>query len=449
MGKLLAVIKREYLERVRNKWFVIVTVFGPVFFAVIMILPAVLSVRGMRNARVADMRIVDATGAGLGARVAQRLTQPPANAGTTGAATAAPAAPKVTVDTVAIADLAQAESLLVADVIAERLTGYLIVDSATMARGAARYAGRNASSVGENEAVEGALRSALLGLRLETAGIDAAAADTITRLRVRLETERITDSGKSGSGVAGMIFGLVIAMMLYMSIILYGQAILRGVLEEKTTRVAEVILASVKPDILLAGKVIGVGAVGLTQFAVWIASGMFFWGERMKIIGAVGGSAAATAAASGAAPMSFAFPTIEPYVIVALLLFFLLGYTLYASLFAAVGAMVSTQEEANQAVQPVMMLLIFSVIFMQPVMLNPTGRLSEVMSLIPFSAPIIMPLRMTATPVPPLQIALSLAGVALAALGAIWVSARIYRVGLLMYGKRPSMRELLRWVRQS
>ncbi len=169
----------------------------------------------------------------------------------------------------------------------------------------------------------------------------------------------------------------------------------------------------------------------------------------MKIIGAVGGSAAATAAASGAAPMSFAFPTIEPYVIVALLLFFLLGYTLYASLFAAVGAMVSTQEEANQAVQPVMMLLIFSVIFMQPVMLNPTGRLSEVMSLIPFSAPIIMPLRMTATPVPPLQIALSLAGVALAALGAIWVSARIYRVGLLMYGKRPSMRELLRWVRQS
>ena len=449
MGKLFAVIRREYLERVRNKWFVIVTVFGPVFFAVVMILPAYLSVRGMRDAKVADVRVVDATGTGLGARVAQRIAEPRRGATAPAAAPAtAPAAPArvVRVDTVSAAGLAAAESTLVLDVIANRLSGYLILDSATVGSGRARYAGRNASSVGENEQLENAVRSALLGLRLETAGVAAAAADSITRLRVNLDAERITDSGKGGSGLGGAIFGFVIAFTLYIAIILYGQQILRGVLEEKTTRVAEVILASVKPDILLAGKVIGVGAVGLTQFGIWIASAIFFWSERTRLIGAIAGP---SAAAAGAAPTGFAFPTIEPFTIVALLLFFLLGYTFYAALFAAVGAMVGTQEEASQAVQPVMMLLIFSIIFVQPVMTNPTGRLAEVMSMIPFSAPIIMPMRMTATPVPVLTVLASLAGVALAALAAIWLAARIYRVGLLMYGKRPTLRELLRWVRQS
>lgn len=446
MGKLFAVIRREYLERVRNKWFVIVTVFGPVFFAAIMILPAALSVRGIRNAKVDDLRIIDASGAGLGARVAERLTRPPRDS----VAAKAFKAPAVIIDTVPVDGVASAEAALITQVQAKTLAGYLVVDTATLARGAARYAGRNASSIGENERVETALRSALLGYRMEVAGLDSAASESITALRVRLATERITDEGKSGSGIAGMIFGLVVAMLLYMSIILYGQAIMRGVLEEKTSRVAEVIVASVKPEVLLAGKVIGVGAVGLTQFAVWIASGIFFWGERTKLLGAMGANVGASAATAGSeAAVAFAFPTIEPITIVALVLFFLLGYTFYASLFAAVGSMVSTQEEANQAVQPVMMMLIFSVIFIQPVMTNPAGQMAQVMSLIPFSAPIIMPMRMTATPVPMSEVLLSIGGLALACFASIWVSARIYRVGLLMYGKRPTMRELARWIRQS
>ncbi len=445
MGKLFAVIRREYLERVRNKWFVIVTVFGPVFFAVVMILPAYLSVRGLRDAKVVDLRVVDATGTGLGARVAQRIADPRRGGNPPSGPDAETTTPRqlVRVDTVSAASLAAAESTLVLEVMANRLSGYLILDSATLGNGQARYAGRNASSVGQNEQLETAVRSAVMGMRLENAGVVAANADSITRLRVNVAAVRITDSGKSGSGVGGIIFGGVIAFMLYIAIILYGQAILRGVLEEKTTRVAEVILASVKPDILLAGKVIGVGAVGLTQFGIWIASALFFWGERTRLIGAIVGPSAATA------PTGFDFPSIEPFTIVALVLFFIFGYTLYASLFAAVGAMVGTQEEANQAVQPVMMILVFSVIFVQPVMTNPTGRLAEVLSLIPFSAPIIMPLRMTATPVPALIVMASLGGVLVTALGAIWLSARIYRVGLLMYGKRPTLRELWRWVRQS
>jgi ABC-2 type transport system permease protein len=432
MGKLWAVIKREYLERVRNKWFVVVTVFGPVFFLVIMILPAYLSVRGVRDARVGGIRIVDASGVGLGARVAQRLATPPLQGG--------PAPAAMPVSTVVPADLAQVESTLVADVMAERLTGFLVLDGATLESGRARYAGRNASSVGESEQVEGAVRSALLGYRMETAGMSPELAQDLTRLRVRVSTERITDKGRGGSGVAAAIFGFAIAFLLYLTIILYGQAILRGVLEEKTTRVAEVIVSSVKPDILLAGKVIGVGAVGLTQYAVWLASGFLLYGQRAKILGAMGVENV---------PAAFAFPSIEPMMLVALLLFFLLGYTFYASLFAAVGAMVGSQEEANQAAQPVMMLLVLSIIFVQPVMMNPTGQLAQVMSWLPFSAPIIMPLRMTATPVPTVEIIGSLFGLLVGCAAVIWISARIYRVGLLMYGKRPTLRELARWIRQS
>jgi ABC-2 type transport system permease protein len=203
--------------------------------------------------------------------------------------------------------------------------------------------------------------------------------------------------------------------------------------------VAEVIVSSVSTDALLAGKVIGVGAVGLTQMLIWVASGVLFWGQRSRIFSAMGIEGMP----------SIAFPTIEPLVLVALLLFFILGYTFYASLFAAVGAMVGSQEEAQQASQPVLMLLIFSIIFVQPVMLNPTGRLAEVMSWLPFSAPIIMPMRMTVTQVPTLEIIGSLGGLLLACIVAIWASARIYRIGLLMYGKRPSLRELGRWIRQS
>ena len=135
--------------------------------------------------------------------------------------------------------------------------------------------------------------------------------------------------------------------------------------------------------------------------------------------------------------------------IVALVLFFILGYGLYASLFAAVGAMVSSQEDAQQAAQPVIMLLVFSVIFAQPVMMNPTSRLAEIVSWVPFSAPVIMPLRMSAISVPWYELAGTLTGLAVMCALSVWISARIYRVGLLMYGKRPSMGELMRWIRQS
>ena len=430
MGKLWTVIRREYVERVRSKWFVIVTLFGPLFFGTVMVLPGYLSVRAMREARVANIRIIDATGTGLGVRVARRLAPTPLQ----GEAQAL-----AEVDTVAPTEVAATETALLDAIQRRTLVGVLTVDSATLQAGTARYMGRNAGSVGEVQAIESAIRQALIGSGIEAAGVPAEQADALLRLRVRVSAERVTDEGKGGSGLANTIFGFGVAFLLYFSIVFYGQAILRGVLEEKTTRVAEVIVASVKPDVLLAGKVIGVGSVGLTQQLVWLASGVGFYTQRGRILDLLG--------LEGMPPLPM--PSIEAPVLAALVLFFLLGYTLYASLFAAVGAMVGSQEEAQQAAQPVIMLLVFSIIFAQPVLTNPTSRLAEVMSWIPFSAPIIMPMRMTATPVSWTEITLSLLGVALASAACVWLAARIYRVGLLMYGKRPGLGELLRWIRQA
>ena len=440
-AKLLAVIKREYLERVRTKWFIISTVFGPVFFLGISVVPGLLTARNIRDTQLGEVQILDATGAGLGERLAKALRErppvsllaPSASGGRVGVG-AQLATPTVNarVKAVSAAELAQAESTVTHSVMAGTTRGYVVLDSAAFG-GKARFAGRS-TGFAEVGHIESALRSALIAHRLASVGIVDARADSLTRVRVDVTSERITEKGRGESGIAAMIFGFLIAFLLYMMIILYGQNILRGVLEEKTTRVAEVVISSISPDTLLAGKVIGVGAVGLTQQLVWLAfaAGLSLYGLGM-------------AASMGIVNISL--PHVSVFQLVCLVLFFLLGYTFYAALFAAVGAMCSSQEEATQAAQPVMMLLVASIILVQPIMTTPTGTMAKVMSMLPFSAPIIMPLVMASTDVPTWQVVVAILGLVAACAGAIWLSARIYRVGLLMTGKRPSLKELVRWVR--
>ena len=436
MAKLWVIIKREYVERVRSKWFIFMTIFGPVFFAAITVLPGYMTVRGMRDTQVTSMHILDATGTGLGQRVADRLLAQQTSGPLARIPGAAPAVPSI-VETVAPGALAQAESTVTHLVMGKQSEGYLVLDSLMLTEKKARYAGRNASSLAQMEMIETALRQSVMAAALQSTGIAAARVDSLVRVRVQMTTERIDERGRGGSGLVSAIFGLVIAFLLYMMIMLYGQNVLRGVLEEKMTRVAEVVVSSVKTDTLLAGKILGVGAVGLTQQVIWFGSA--------ALLGTYGAS---MAQAMGAPTMqNVTLPTVSLPLFLALVFFFLFGYILYSSLFAAVGAMVNSQEEAQQAAQPVVLLLVASIIFVQPIMINPTSTLAVTLSIFPFTAPVIMPLRMSATQVPPLEIAASLVGVTLACWAAIWVSARIYRVGLLMTGKRPTLRELLRWIR--
>ena len=425
MGKFWVVFKREYLERVRSKWFIIATLFGPLFFAAITIVPMIMAARTKQSADLSNIAIIDATGAGLGNRVSNALT---------GGLQGEPS--QAQVREVTVTELAAAESLATSQTIAKTIRGYLVVDSATMAGTQARYAGRNASSLVDVSRIERAVRQGVMTQRLEAEGLDAQRVTDLTTFRLNLKAERITDSGRGGSAMANTIFGYVVAFLLYLMIAIYGQYILRGVMEEKMTRVAEVVVSSVPTDTLLAGKVLGVGAVAMTQQIAWAVSALALVYLRQPIL-----------AKFGATQVPFALPSISLTAGIALLLFFILGFIFYASLFAAVGAMVNSDQDAQQAAMPVTVLLIASIVFIQPILMNPQSTLATVMSLLPFSAPILMPLRMTLTSVPWYELVGSIVGVALACVAAIWLAARIYRVGLLMYGKRPSVRELVRWVR--
>ena len=427
MGKLLAVFRREYVERVRNRWFVIATLFGPILFGTLMFLPALLSERSEKA--TVDLRqvlVLDATGTALGRRVASELA---------GGLTGDPERSRVR--DVSPGQLPQAEAQARLDVAERRAVGFLTLDAKTLAGASARYVGVNAAALDDVDRIRTVLRRQVLAVRLERAGVDPATSASIAQGRLELKTEQLDARGRGTSGKVSSIFAVVIAVVLYTSILLYGQMVLRGVMEEKQSRVAEVVLSSVRADTLLAGKVLGVGAVGLTQLVLWTAVSYAMLQVRQPLL-----------ARFGVASMPIALPPIDLGTGVLLLSFFLLGYLFFAALFAIVGAVVSSEQEAQQAQTPIILLLVSSVAVLQPVLASPDGSLARVMSVLPFSAPIMMPLRMSLTPVPGLSIAFSLLAIALGALLAVIIAARVYRVGLLMYGKRPTLREIARWARQ-
>ncbi len=426
MGKLMAVIRREYVERIRSKWFLIATVFGPLFFGALMFLPALISSRDKGARDSSNIVIVDATGMGLGERVAARLA---GGIGGGGGAT-----PRVM--TVATGGIAAAEEAAAQQVISESVKGYLILDSLSVDGKRARYAGSNTSAIFDMQKLERAVQHEVLALRMQKLGIDPEVGRQLTEINMSVATERLTKQGRGGSGQLNIFFGLAIAMLLYMTIFIYGLNVLRGVLEEKQSRVAEVVISSVSASKLLAGKVIGVGGVGLTQLLLWLSMSFVMYKVRVPIL-----------AKFGAASAPITLPNLSWGTGAILVAFFVLGFMLYAGLFAAVGATVNSEQEAQQAQMPVVLLLVSSIMFAQNILFQPDSMLSRVLSMLPFSAPIVMPLRMTVAPVANREIAMALLSVALGACGAVWLASRIYRVGLLMYGKRPSVREVLRWVR--
>ncbi len=273
MGKMFAVIKREYLERVRSKWFVVATVFGPLMMAVLTILPAYMASKTTPSNEVANIVILDASGTGLGGRISQQL----------GALGRTPQVRAITP-----AGIALAESTATREVINKSFEGYLVVDALTQSGERARYAGRNASTIPDIERLQEATRGAVLAMRFEAAGLDAQKVQSLSSVKLRLETERLTEQGRGSSGKGNVVLAYVVALLLYMSIILYGQSILMGVIEEKTQRVAEVVVASIPSDKLLAGKVLGVGAVGLTQQVVWVTSGLLLLKFQQPIMKAMG-----------------------------------------------------------------------------------------------------------------------------------------------------------------
>ncbi len=426
MQKLWAIVQREYLERVRTRWFAIATVFGPIVFGALMYLPAYAAMRSNASVDVARIQILDATATELGQRVANEL-----NGGLTGDTT------RTRVVRLDPASLTAAESTATKAVLAKDIKGYLVLDHNALIGRGARYAGTNATSLTDMRRIEGAVNREVLAQQLRTAGLSSTDAERLKGMRFELRADRITATGRGGSGQISILIALSIAFLLYMTIFIYGQNVLRGVMEEKQTRVAEIVISSVRSTTLLAGKVLGVGAVGLTQLLIWIGVSFAMARYRASLLNMMG---------IDASPVQF--PSTSIGQVALLVVFFMLGYTFYAALFAAIGAMVNTEQEAQQAQLPVVMLLIVSIMFLQPVLNAPDGKLANTLTWLPFSSPIVMPLRMSAVTVPAWEIAASIFALMAGCYIAVWLAARIYRTGLLMYGKRPSIGELARWVRQ-
>jgi ABC-2 type transport system permease protein len=222
-----------------------------------------------------------------------------------------------------------------------------------------------------------------------------------------------------------------------MTVLFYGQIILRGVIEEKSSRVVEIMLSSLRPFQLMAGKVLGIALVGFTQYAIWALFGLGAsrYGKSV-MVGFI----------SEAQNFDFKF-NIPPYIFIFFVVFFILGYFLYGTVYAAIGSMVNSEKEAQNLVMPVTMLLVVPLLLMVFIMKNPESTVSVALSMIPFFAPVLMLLRVCILLPPIEQLAGSILILFLTILLMIWLSSKIYRVGILMYGKRPSFKEIVKWMR--
>jgi ABC-2 type transport system permease protein len=431
MRKFWAVFRREYLERIQSRWYIFATVAGPVFFGSVITAPQIFTRKAHPSADVSHIVILDATHTDLGTRIAKALQGGPQS-------DSLPTALRPDVRPVLPAAIRSAQDAATAEVVNHRWIGYLVVDSAAMAGADVYYAGRNASSAQDMNRLTTAVRRSILAQRLEAVGLDPARIRALTDVRSDINADRITDTGRGGSGELSTIFAYLVAFTLYTMIVLYGNVILRAVVDEKSNRVAEVVVASVSPDTLLAGKVFGVSSVAVTQVLLWVVMSGIVYKARGPLLHLFNLEIPA-----------IPFPSITAMSVLALVAFWVLGFLCYAALFAGMGAIVTNQEDATQAALPVTMLVVLAVVLVVPALIDPNSTIARLSSWFPFTAPIIMPVRMSVTQVSTFEVLATLVGVAVACWGSTWIAARLYRVGLLMYGKRPSLRELARWISQA
>ncbi|MDN3546877.1 ABC transporter permease [Mucilaginibacter aquaedulcis] len=268
--------------------------------------------------------------------------------------------------------------------------------------------------------------------------IDPALVNTIKNTNINVNSVEITSTGDKDANIGPNIaIAIACSIFIYISLLIYGGQVMRGVIEEKTSRIIEVVISSVKPFQLMLGKIIGVGLVGLTQFSAWI------------ILSVISSKIAGHAFNSPASPMTGILQTLQTipfgYILSCFLFYFLTGYLLYSAMFAAVGSAVDSETETQQFMFPITMPLLFTYILSVSVLFRaPDSPLAVWLSIIPFTAPVAMMVRLPFDP-PGWQLALSMAMMVIGFLFTTYVAARIYRVGILMYGKKASFKELGKW----
>jgi ABC-2 type transport system permease protein len=453
--KLFAVIRREYLQQVRGKAFWVATFLIPALFLGILFIQIALQKTLVAKGRIA---VVDLSGRLFEPLVAEYKARPSDDE--TEKPKKDEKAPtkvdeksvtekmnesrsqKITTKLELFKVAATPETLpevrktLNKDVQSEKIKAYIVLTPKTLETGAAEWRAQSVKAeLVMREQIAGLLSRAATKERLKDRGVDPAVYEA-ARVRVDLEAHEAKEieSGESGKNVGmNLAISMVFFFLIYISIFVYGAYIMRGVLEEKNNRIVEVIVSSVKPTTLMLGKILGIGLVGLTQYAVWAA---------LAIAIALPGVAAFAGMGEG-------LPHIPVATVGAFVLFFILGYFLYASLYAALSAPFNTEQEAQQFVMiPGMMLILTSTTWFFAYN-QPNGTLATVLSFFPFTAPLMMFMRISVQTPPLWQIGVSVALLVATIFLVAWFAGRVYRVGILMYGKKPTLPEIFRWARQA
>jgi len=450
MRKLLAVVKREYIQRLRSRMFLLVTVLGPVVVSLFAVAPAlVLSIKAGGPVRIA---VVDQTGklyqslyesvmehAGTPEPTPNQMNAGALNKNASERFEQVGKQPEGSYELEEVRpggrSLDEITKELDRRVLAKELDGYLILPANLLDDGKPEYFGSNTGDFFTKTFLQDALSRAVRQQRLAEANIDAKIVQELSA-PVQLDTMKVSATGTgvrdSGEGFA-LVFGA--GFIMYLTILMYGQMILGAVIEEKETRIAEVLFSSVKPFTLMMGKLVGVSLLALSQLAIW---GLAFAAFALYGAGLLGERGVA-----------LHVPKVPLVNFAYFGLFFLLGYFIYSTIYALVGSMVTTAQEGGQLSMPIVLLPLIGFYMFLPVSRSPNSSFAFWVSMFPFFSPMTMLVRIV-TQTPPLwQILLSLfLGFGTVAL-LTWVASRIYRVGMLMAGKKATIPEVMRWVRQA
>ena len=438
MRNILTVVRREFMTRVRTRAFVIGTVIGPLLMAVLFALPILLE---RRQTAPKHIVVLDAGSGALGSAVTSRLASEMRD-------TVTRTRPRYRAERlVAAAGRFQLvyDSLIaltgVRDAGERAIDGVLVIDDSTLISGKVGYVGVNVGSPGDMGTLRRSLTPLVVQGRLAEAGVEPALVLRAMR-PVDLQTFKVADGVITGeTGEASFLLAYVMSMMLYFALLLYGMQVMSSVVEEKSSRIMEVLVSSVAPFEMLLGKVLGVGAVALLQLGLWASTAMVLTTFKTQIAGLFGASPAAVA--------NVPIPTVGPDMLLVFLVFFALGFIFYSSLYAAVGSMCNSVQETQQAQTPVTIFIAAGLICMFALLSEPAGTLARTLSLIPFVAPFVTPVRYSFSPLPWTELLLSAAVMVAGVLAVVWLAARIYRVGILSYGKKATFRDVGRWLRES
>ena len=421
--KVFAVVRREYLERVRTKAFWIGTFLIPIFFIGYIAVQVITSRRASGERKVAVLDLTQ--------RLYEPLSQELARQERTAGAETKRGVHWVLQKREVQGNVEATKEALRREVLDKKINGYLILDPALLDKDKVEYYSVSVSEYVALTQLERAVTQTLMRERIARRGLPPELSSELDR-RVDLRPFKVTQRGTAEEKGAGVFAAIMFMFIMYMTFFMYGVQNMKGVIDEKTNRIVEVIIASVRPTELMMGKIVGIGLVGLTQYLIWSLVAMNL--SLPAIAGMIAGG-------------DMGVPTIPISMIGYFILFFLFGYFLYASIYTAIGAPFNTDQEAQQlSMVPGMFIVGVWAVF-PSILNNPNGGVATFVSLFPFTAPLAMFMRTAIAEPPGWQVALSLAILFATTVAIAWIAGRIYRVGILMYGKKPTIPEIIRWVR--